>query len=235
MNVLIVGGSGGIGGALAEALCQREAIASVTATYHRNPAQFVHDKLQWQPLDVSEEAAIEALFADLPALDYIINAAGFLHTTDAQPEKTITRFDPQLFMRSMQINALPTLLLAKYARPLLKNSRRSVFAVVSARVGSIEENRLGGWYSYRSSKAALNMALKSLSIEWQRSLPNCAVAALHPGTTDTALSSPFQANVAAEKLFSPAQTAEYLLTVIDTLQPAESGRFWSWDGSELPW
>ncbi len=235
MKVLIVGGSGGIGGALVEALCARDAISSVIATYHRNPSQFTHAKLQWQPLDVSDEADIKAMCADLPALDYIINAAGFLHSTDAQPEKTITRFDPQLYMRSMQVNALPTLLLAKYARPLLKDSARSVFAVVSARVGSIEENRLGGWYSYRSSKAALNMALKSLSIEWQRSLPNCAVAALHPGTTDTALSVPFQTNVAAEKLFSPAQTAEYLLAVIDKLQPAESCRFWSWDGSELPW
>ena len=235
MNVLIIGGSGGIGGALVEALCAREDIASVIATYHRNSSTFAHTNLQWQALDVSDEAGIKALFADLPPLDYIINAAGFLHSTDAQPEKTINRFDPALYMRSMQINALPSLLLAKYARPLLKDSARSVFAVVSARVGSIEENRLGGWYSYRSSKAALNMALKSLSIEWQRSLPNCAVAALHPGTTDTALSEPFQANVATEKLFSPAQTAEYLLAVIDKLQPEESGRFWSWDGSELPW
>lgn len=235
MNVLIVGGSGGIGGALVKALCARHNIDSVTATYHRNPSQFAHAKLQWQPLDVSAEEGIRNLLADLPQLDYIINAAGFLHSTDAQPEKTITRFDPQLYMRSMQINALPSLLLAKYARPRLKDRARSVFAVVSARVGSIEENRLGGWYSYRSSKAALNMALKSLSIEWQRALPNCAVAALHPGTTDSALSAPFQANVAAEKLFSPAQSAEYLLAVIDKLQPADSGRFWSWDGNELPW
>ncbi len=235
MNVLIIGGSGGIGGALVEALCARDDISSVIATYHRNSSQIAHSKLQWQALDVSDEAGIKALFADLPRLDYIINAAGFLHSTDAQPEKTINRFDPTLYMRSMQVNALPSLLLAKYARPLLKDSARSVFAVVSARVGSIEENRLGGWYSYRSSKAALNMALKSLSIEWQRSLPNCAVAALHPGTTDTALSEPFQANVATEKLFSPAQTADYLLAVIDKLQPEESGRFWSWDGSELPW
>ncbi len=235
MNVLIVGGSGGIGSALVAALCARDGVDSVTATYHRNPSQFAHAKLQWQPLDVSDEAGIKGLFASLPPQDYLINAAGLLHATDAQPEKTITRFNPELYMRSMQINALPSLLLAKYARPLLKDSARSVFAVVSARVGSIEENRLGGWYSYRSSKAALNMALKTLSIEWQRSLPNCAVAALHPGTTDTALSEPFQANVAAEKLFSPAQTAEYLLTVIDKLQPANSGRFWSWDGSELPW
>lgn len=235
MNVLVIGGSGGIGGALVEAFCVRDAIISVIATYYRTPPQRSNPKLQWRQLDVSDEAGIEALFAGLPQLDYLINAAGFLHSTEGQPGKTITRFDPHLYLRSMQINALPTLLLAKHAKPLLKASTRPVFAVVSARVGSITDNRLGGWYSYRCSKAALNMTLKSLSIEWQRSLPKCVVAALHPGTTDTALSSAFQANVATDKLFSPAQSAAYLLAVIDKLRAVDSGRFWSWDGSELPW
>lgn len=235
MNALIVGGSGGIGCALVAALCQREATASVTATYHSNKPGFTHVKLRWQPLDVLDEGAVKALLEDLPQLDYLLNAAGVLHCAEGSPEKTISRLDPHWFLRSMQINALPSLILAKYAKPLFKHSERPVFATVSARVGSIAENRLGGWYSYRSSKAALNMALKSLSIEWQRSLPRAVVAALHPGTTDTALSSPFQANVAAGKLFSPEQTANYLLKVVDGLQAQDSGRFWSWDGSELPW
>jgi NAD(P)-dependent dehydrogenase (short-subunit alcohol dehydrogenase family) len=94
---------------------------------------------------------------------------------------------------------------------------------------------MGGWYSYRTSKAALNMVLKNLSIEWRRTMPRCSVAALHPGTTDTPLSAPFQRNVSAEKLFTPAQTAGYLLALIDQLTPKVSGRFWSWDGEILPW
>jgi len=110
-----------------------------------------------------------------------------------------------------------------------------VFATVSARVGSIEDNRLGGWFSYRASKAALNMCLKTLAIEWRRTLPNVAVAALHPGTTDTALSRPFQHNVPREQLFTPRQTANYLLNVLDGLEPAQSTQFLAFDGEWLPW
>jgi len=108
-------------------------------------------------------------------------------------------------------------------------------AVISAKVGSIQDNRLGGWYSYRASKAALNMAIKTISLEWQYKVPNCCVAALHPGTTDTQLSAPFQANVAIKKLFSADQTAALLIDVIDNLNSKNSGRFWNWDGKEIPW
>ena len=108
-------------------------------------------------------------------------------------------------------------------------------AAVSARVGSIEDNRLGGWYSYRMSKAALNMALKTLSIEWKHSHAKGCVAALHPGTNDSPLSKPFQANVAAQNLFDPACTATCFVTLLTRLQPADSGKFWAWDGSQLPW
>jgi NAD(P)-dependent dehydrogenase (short-subunit alcohol dehydrogenase family) len=110
-----------------------------------------------------------------------------------------------------------------------------LLATVSARVGSIEDNHLGGWYSYRISKAALNMALKTLSIEWQHSHPRGCVAALHPGTNDTALSKPFQANVAAKDLFDPAYTASMLVALLTGLKPVDSGRFWAWNGEILPW
>ena len=102
-------------------------------------------------------------------------------------------------------------------------------------MGSIGDNRLGGWYSYRASKAALNMCVKTLAIEWGRTLPNVAVAALHPGTTDTGLSKPFQRNVPPGQLFAPAQTAGYLLEVLDGLVPANSGQFLAFDGERLPW
>ena len=236
MKALLVGAGGGIGGAFLQALVERDSISLVHATCFRSSPTLQHPKVHWHQTDLCDDQSVAALTASIgPPLDYLINAAGMLHDDSGQPERTIKRFDPKFFERNIRNNTLPTLLLAKHAEPLLKNSPRAVFATVSARVGSIEENRLGGWVSYRSSKAALNMALKTLSIEWRRTLPQTVVAALHPGTTATRLSAPFRSNVAAHKLFSPRQSADYMLAVIDKLEPADSGRFWSWDGTELPW
>ena len=134
-----------------------------------------------------------------------------------------------------RVNTLPSLLLAKHFSKALKQSPAPLLATISARVGSIEDNRLGGWYSYRTSKAALNMALKTLSIEWRHSHPRGCIAALHPGTNDTPLSKPFQANVAAKDLFEPANTAVSFVELLARLSPADSGRFWAWDGEILPW
>ena len=144
----------------------------------------------------------------------------------------------------MQVNCVPTLLLAKHAVPLFRESRLNqkisdastkIFATVSAKVGSIEDNRLGGWHSYRASKAALNMCLKNLSIEWQRQLPDVCVASLHPGTTDTPLSKPFQKNVPVNSLFDSSYTATRLIEILGSLSPEQTGGFWSWDGKQLPW
>lgn len=235
MNILLIGGSGGIGRALLENLLARSDVGHVIATHHTNPPSLMHGKLKWQLLDACDEASVKTLFEKLPTLDRIIIASGFLHNDQIKPEKAIKHFQLETLDQCISANLLPTLLAAKYAAPLLRDSERSVFASISARVGSIEENQLGGWYSYRMSKAALNMALKTLSVEWRRSMPKCTVAALHPGTTDTPLSAPFQKNVPAEKLFSPDLTAQYLMAVLDSLRPEVSGRFWSWDGTELAW
>ena len=236
MKALVIGAGGGIGGAMLEALLERNAVERVHASYFRSEPGFNHPRVCWHRVDMTNDASVEQLVAEIDGpLDYLINTVGILHDGTNQPERTIKRFDPDFYLRNIQTNALPTLLLAKHAEPLLKHSPKAVFAAVSARVGSIEENRLGGWVSYRSSKAALNMALKTLSIEWRRTLPQTVVAALHPGTTATRLSAPFRSNVAADKLFSPRQSADYMLAVIDKLEPGDSGRFWSWDGSELPW
>ncbi|MGD2173648.1 MAG: short chain dehydrogenase, partial [Gammaproteobacteria bacterium] len=133
------------------------------------------------------------------------------------------------------INTLPSLLLAKHFDAAFKRSGAPLLATVSARVGSIEDNRLGGWYSYRISKAALNMALKTLSIEWRHRFPGGRVAALHPGTNDTELSKPYQANVPAENLFDPARTAASFVSLLERLEPSGSGGFRAWDGELLPW
>ena len=168
-------------------------------------------------------------------LDWLINCVGVLRIGDRGPEKTIGQLEPEHFMRSVEVNCLPTLLLGRHAADALKGSERGVFAAVSARVGSIADNGLGGWYSYRASKAALNMSLKCLAIEWGRTRKNIRVAALHPGTTDTRLSRPFQSNVPEGKLFTPAFTAERLLERVDSLHDGPSGRFLAWDGEEIPW
>ena len=235
MNIVIVGGTGGIGQALAERIADENINHQVTATYHQRLPLLQRPNITWQQVDVTEESDIERLAAACSQTDWLINAAGLLKTPEQGPEKSIRQTTPAFFLHNMSINCLPTLLLAKHFQRLLRQSEASVFATVSARVGSISENELGGWYSYRSSKAALNMTLKNLSIEWRRSLPHCSVAALHPGTTDTPLSVPFQRNVPAEQLFTPAQTARYLLAVIKQLSPQVSGKFWSWNGETLPW
>lgn len=235
MKALIVGGSGGIGQAFIQYLLQRHPGITIDATYYQQHPRVTDSRCRWHKVDISQQVDIEGLCAELGELDLCINAAGMLHDKVHQPEKSTRQIEPGYFLKSMQVNALPTLLLAKFLAPHLKHKRPAVFATVSARVGSIEENYLGGWYSYRASKAALNMALKTLSIEWKRSLPNVTVAALHPGTTDTRLSKPFQKNVPEDQLFDPSQSAAYMMNVIERLTPADSGKFWSFDGEILPW
>ena len=235
MRALIVGANGGIGAALAQALAERPAVEQVTATWcHHQPA-WQHDKVRWVRLGPCDDDAVAQLAADSGRLDRLINAVGFLHGGGRGPERSIRQVDAGFVADNVAINTVPTLLLAKHFATALKGDRPTVFAALSARVGSIGDNRLGGWYSYRLSKAALNMALKTLAIEWQRSVPGACVAALHPGTTDTALSRPFQRGVPPGKLFTAHYSAQRLLEVMDRLRPADTGRFWSWDGSELPW
>jgi NAD(P)-dependent dehydrogenase (short-subunit alcohol dehydrogenase family) len=127
------------------------------------------------------------------------------------------------------------MLLFKQVQPLLKHDDRSILATISAKVGSIGDNQLGGWYGYRASKAALNMFIRTSSIEYKRTCPQAILVALHPGTTDTKLSLPFQRNVPPEKLFTVDRTVSQLLTVIENLTPADSGKFFSWDGSQIVW
>lgn len=230
MNVIIIGASGGIGRAMFNAIREAYPDAQVSGTYCSNDPGLEHVVR----LDASNDEAVAAYAQQFERVDWLINCAGFLHGAQT-PEKSVRHIKSEFFLENMRRNALPSLLLARYFQKQLRKSDAGVFAAISARVGSISDNHLGGWYSYRSSKAALNMFLKGLAIEWQRALPRCAVAALHPGTTDTGLSEPFQKNVPEGKLFSPEKSADYLLQVIQKLEPGNSGRFWAYDGSEIPW
>ena len=235
MNVAVIGASGGIGLALVKNLVSWNNVDSIYATFNQTRPEFYHAKINWQAIDVTQENSVRTWSESLSEIDWLINSAGILHTPHNRPEKTISELEPGFFLGNMSINALPTLLLAKWTGVKFKHGRHAVFATVSAKIGSVGDNRLGGWYSYRASKAALNMCIKTLAIEWRRILPNVTVAALHPGTTDTALSRPFQKNVPKKKLFSSEQSADYLLKVLDGLTPEQTGQFWAYDGERLPW
>lgn len=259
---LIVGGTGGIGRAMIQQLVNGTASDNdnnnnnnktdnsgkqdihVFATYHRNIPDFEADNLHWVPMNICEEQSIEqaakVIQQNTPHIDWIINCVGLLHTATQQPEKALRQVDTEFFLQNMQVNALASLLIAKHFRPLLAKSARSndkpaVFATISARVGSISDNQLGGWYSYRMSKAALNMGMKNLSIEWNRSLKNVCVVVMQPGTVNTQLSAPFQGNVAEGQLFSPAYSAECLLEVLNRMTAVQSGSFVDWAGESIPW
>lgn len=238
-TILILGATGGIGGALLDLLLDEQPSATFLATYNKSRPALTHSRVTWIQCDVSSEDSIAELAEKLRhqgiQLNWVLNTVGILHVEDKRPEKSITQFDADFFMTNMQVNCMPTLLLGKHLMRNMDKSKQGIFLTVSAKVGSISDNYLGGWYSYRCSKSALNMALKTVSLEFQRTLPKVSVAAVHPGTTESALSGPFTKNTAPEKLFSPVQTAAYIYDVILGLNPSVTGRFWSWDASELPW
>jgi NAD(P)-dependent dehydrogenase (short-subunit alcohol dehydrogenase family) len=168
-----------------------------------------------------------------PAL--VFNAAGLLHGPDLQPEKSVSQIRIESLQAVFAINAFAPILLAQALLPLLRQRGPVVFASLSARVGSIGDNRLGGWYAYRASKAAQNQLIRTLAVELSRLNPQSCCLLLHPGTVDTPLSTPFQAGVADDKLFSPERAARQLLQLVANAEPADSGRFLAWDGSAVPW
>ncbi len=169
------------------------------------------------------------------AFDLVLVATGVLHEVGGlQPEKSWRALDAGSLEKAFTVNSIAPALVAKHFLPLLIRDRKAVFAALSARVGSIEDNTLGGWYAYRASKAALNMLIKTLSIELARRNPSATCIALHPGTVDTALSKPFQHSVPNGKLFSPELAAKKLLGVLDGITTEDSGNLMAWDGTRIP-
>ena len=165
----------------------------------------------------------------------MFNCSGRLHGPGLQPEKRLQQVDRSQLEQQFGINATAPNLLAKAIEPLLQRDQPFHFASLSARVGSIGDNRTGGWYGYRAAKAAQNQLLRCLSIEWARRWPLATVSLLHPGTTDTDLSRPFQSFVAADKLFSPERAARQLVEVLLQQTPEQSGAFLAWDGQSIDW
>ena len=224
-SAVIVGASGGIGGAIADRV---EATGRFARVHRLSRSQ--------GGFDLEDEAGIisaAARVAEGPAPTLVIVATGVLQA-GLEPERSYKTMTAEHLMRDYRINAIGPALVAKHFLPLLPRDRPTRFAALSARVGSIGDNRLGGWHSYRASKAALNMILTNLAIEMARSHPLAIVAGLHPGTVDTALSEPFQRGVRPEKLFTPAYSAERMLAVLEALTPSDSGGVFAWDGARIP-
>lgn len=224
-TALVFGASGGIGAALVSALQAAGGHERVIGL-SRAAGDF----------DLTDEASIEravAIAAVGRPVTLCIIATGLLSESERRPERSMRELDAAWMARNFAINAIGPALIAKHVVPHLPRDARAVLVALSARVGSISDNRLGGWHSYRASKAALNMLIRTLALEVARSRPKAILAGLHPGTVDTALSKPFQGNVDSARLFDASRSARHLLAVIAALSPDQSGKCFAWDGTEI--
>ena len=235
IRAAIIGSTGGIGAAFVEHLAASDRVEQVFAlsrTGRSHPSKTVHNLTFDFTDEASIEAAAEAL-REAGRFDLIVVATGLLQGEGIAPEKTVRALDMDAMRKSFEINTFGPALTAKHFVPLLRRDGKAVFAALSARVGSISDNRLGGWYSYRASKAALNMMIKTLSIEVGRRFKEQVLITLHPGTVDTDLSKPFQGNVPDGKLFTPEFSAGKLLEVVDQVGPEDTGHLFAWDGARV--
>ena len=223
-KALVIGASGALGSAFVDVLKSNPDCALVEALHrHSQP-----------PIDFDREESIaeaaQALVSEGP-FNVIINAAGILHTQEFMPEKKLADLQYQQMMETFRANTFGPAMIIRHFSKLL-DSERGVMAILSAKVGSIEDNRLGGWYSYRASKAALNMFVKTAAIEINRTKPSAVLIALHPGTVNSRLSEPFRG---AQIGRSPDVAARDMLGVLDKLTAADTGQFYSYNGDRLPW
>lgn len=222
---VVLGATGGIGAALADALEARGG-HSVVYRVSRSTDGFGLS-------DPSAIAAAAKRVANGPAPDLVLLATGLLSEGVRGPERALSELDADWLARQFAINAIGPALVLKAFLPLLSRDRRAVFATLSAKVGSISDNRLGGWYGYRASKAALNQLVRTASVELHRTHPQALCVALHPGTVATDLSAPFTTSRGTADLFTPQESASKMLDLLDRLTPADSGRLWGWDGREI--
>ena len=228
-TAVVIGANGGIGSAFAT-LLEGE-------TEYSNVIRFSRADDSPIKLDVEQEETISeaALWLKESGItpSLVLIATGLLCANGQTPEKSISDLNGDWLIENYRINAVGPALIAKHFLPLMAQEDLIKFAAISARVGSISDNRTGGWYGYRAAKTALNMIVRNLSIEWQRKNKRSVIVALHPGTVDTRLSAPFQRNVPNEKLFDSERAALQLLDVLDDLKPSDSGKIFAWNGDEI--
>ena len=232
-GLALVVGAGGIGRQIAEDLASKENNLEVILCGRKNVF-----KNFWE-LDIENENSLKDFKDKLSKsklnLRLVLNATGRLHSEKLNPEKRLQHINKENLIESFSINAFAPILLAKTIEEFINKELEFNFASISARVGSITDNKTGGWYAYRAAKSAQNQLFKSLSIEWARKYPKAIITLLHPGTVNTNLSKPFHKFVPKDKLFSPQKTSSYLIDILRHQNPTDSGKFIAWDGKEIPW
>lgn len=237
---LVAGASGGIGTALAQELLRSYSVSGLWLVSRREPdADLMTDpRVVWRQGDLLDEGFLGGLREELTravgSLDLVLNACGLLHAEGVAPEKRLAAVTKSNLERLFGINAVLPVLLAQATAPLMKRSRDAVFASLSARVGSISDNASGGWHAYRASKAAHNMLLRNVALEWRVTQPSTTVVMLQPGTVRTALSRPFLQGAAGDRALEPRESAAHLLRVLEGVSPAASGAFLDWRGESIP-
>lgn len=234
-NIAIIGSSGAIGSAFVAELCSRFPKATLHA-FSRSLPESTLENVTYHAIDYTDESSIEiaAMLATKESLlDLVIVATGILHDGDLMPEKSLKDLSADKFQKLFLANTITPALIAKYFLPKLNRDTPAIFAALSARVGSISDNHLGGWYAYRASKCALNMIIKNAAIEIGRQNKQAIIVALHPGTVDSNLSLPFQNNVPEGKLFTPEFSVASMVGVLEKLKPDNTGKCYAWDGEEI--
>lgn len=232
MKIVVVGASGAIGSEIVKQLADKG--AEVYALHRRGDVP-TGELITSIKVDITDEKSVQAAAEKIGGeLDGVIITTGILHQDNLQPEKALKDITAEHFAKVYAVNTIGVALVAKHFAPLLKRNEKAIFAAISARVGSIQDNHLGGWYAYRMSKAALNMFIKTASIEIARKYKKAVVVGLHPGTVDSNLSKPFQGHVPEGKLFTPAYSAQKLLAVLENLDATQTGLVFDYDGKQVP-
>lgn len=234
-NIAILGCTGAIGSSFIRQCVTQYPNANIYG-FGRKTKPFNSDNLIFHQLDNYDEDSLETaanIASQNAQIDMVIVATGMLHDDNMMPEKSLRDLSAKKFQQLYEVNTIIPALAAKHFTPKLNRDNISIFAAISARVGSISDNQLGGWYAYRAAKAALNMVIKNTAIETSRRNQNAIIVGLHPGTVDSDLSKPFQSHVDDGKLFTADFSAQQLLNVLDNLQPSDSGKCFAWDGKEI--
>ena len=233
-SVAIIGSSGAIGRAFLDAYIADKEISNIYSI-SRTEVESNDERIIHINIDVTDEVSVKAAASKIGEnrLDKLIVATGILHTELFGPEKSIKDIKIENFVKIFSVNAFGPALIGKYFLPLMKKDKKSIAAFLSARVGSISENKLGGWYAYRASKSALNQIIKNFSIESKRTNPTGIIIGLQPGTVKSKLSEPFQKNVKKGKLLLPKDSVKSLIRVIESVMQNDSGKIFDWKGEEI--
>ena len=230
-KVAVIGSSGAIGSAFVNHYINDLSVNSIFS-FSRSSIGIDNNKVKHFSIDIENESSIQNAAKSVEEINFdeVIIASGLLHTNEFGPEKSIKDLKADNILKVLNVNTVGPAIIGKYFLPLLNKDNKSVMAFLSARVGSISENKLGGWYAYRASKSALNQVIKTFSIELKRTNPKAIIIGLQPGTVDSELSAPFKRSVSNNKLFTAEYSVSQLLEVIERADESSSGNLISWDG-----